>query len=250
MSLTLTQSISAIVPGNSASFLAVGGTGPYLYSVIPGGAGGTINSSTGVYTGPAQMGDISDNHAERMYDTILVTDSLSATASLQILVGTPLFLVCDIIQTQMGLPNDHCYVWDQKIFMPTDSNLYVIISLPRCKPFGNNIVTDPSDGSIVSQQVNMQGTLDIQAISRGPSARDKKELIILALNSVYSQQQQQANGFYIAKLPVSFLDISSVDGGAIPYRYKISMNIQYVVSNSNAVPYFDSFQTPTISLNP
>lgn len=244
MTISLTQNYSAVVPAaNFVQFLALGGVSPYAYSVLPGGAGGSINSVTGAYTAPSTM---TAYKATSLYDTIQVVDSVSAMATSQILVATPLFLFCDIIQNQLQLPNDHIFLWNQKIFQPTDSDLYVIVSMQSCKPFGNVNSPLASDGSQVQQFVAMYAKLDIDIISRGPAARDQKEQVVLALNSIYSQQQQEANGFYIGKLPLTggFINLSQVDGAAIPYRYRISVAMQYQMGLNQSVPYFDTFTNP------
>jgi len=248
MSLSLAQTLTAIGPGLTSSFLVAGGTGPYTYSVRPNGAGGTINSS-GLYTAPASVGET----PQTLYDTIQVVDSttptpLSATAT--ILVGTPLLLFCEIIQNQLGLAQGRVYLWDQKVFQPTDSGLYVAVSVPSCKPFANNTSYDGNGNAI--QSVNMLATVDIDIISRGPAARDQKEQVMLALMSDYSQLQQTANSFLIAKLPPGsrFLNLSNIDGAAIPYRYKISVNMQYFVTKTQATPYYNTFAQPTVYTNP
>lgn len=248
--LTLSQTLTAIGPGLSSSFGANGGTSPYTYSVRANGAGGSINSSTGLYTAPSQVGET----PQTLYDTVQVVDSSNPVniATAQILVGSPLLLFCDIIQTYLGLSNGRVYLWDQKIMQPTDSGLYVAVSVPVCKPFGNTSVL-PSSGTFETiQSVNMMATLDIDIISRGPAARDQKELVILALRSNYSQQQQEANSFYIAALPPGsrFINLSQIDGAAIPYRYKISVNMQYFVTNVLPINYFGTFQAVSVATNP
>ena len=244
--LALTQSLSAIIPNLTSSFLGVGGTSPYSYTVRNGGAGGTINSSSGLYTAPSSVGET----PQTLTDTIQVVDSVGSIATSKILVGTPLHLFCDIIQTYMGLADGRVYLWDQKIMQPTDSGLYIAVSVPRCKPFANNKSYDSNGNAI--QSVNVCATLDIDVISRGPSARDLKEQVILALLSDYSESQQEANSFLIGRIPPSsaFLNISGIDGAAIPYRYKISVLMQYAVNNLEATPYFGSFSGPTIYTNP
>lgn len=244
MALSISQNYSAVVPGATfPQFLASGGTSPYTYSVLSGGAGGSIDAATGIYTAPPV---IQAYPPSLLYDTIQAVDSTSAISTATILIATPLFLVCDIIQTQMGLDSFHCYLWDQKIFQPTDSNLYVIVSVQSCKPFGNVSKILSTDGSMVSQFVAMYAKLDIDIISRGPYARDQKEFVVMALNSIYSQQQQEANGFYLGKLPVSggFINLSQLDGAAIPYRFRISFAMQYQASLVQSVPYYDSFTNP------
>lgn len=247
MSLTLTSNYSAVVPtANFVQFLASGGTAPYAYSVVSGGAGGTIDSSLGFYTAPDTM---TAYPPKQLFDTVQVTDGAGATLSSQIMVATPLFLVCDIIHQGMGLDPFHCFLWDQKVFQPTDSNLYVTVALSSCKPFSNSFKQLP-DGTI-QQYTSMYGRIDFDAISRGPAARDQKEMIILALNSFYSQSQQTANGFYIGKVPImgGFINLSQIDGDAIPYRYKISFAMQYVMNLTPSVPYYDTFSTAQIVEN-
>jgi hypothetical protein len=246
--LALSQSKTAVGANITASFLATGGTSPYTYSVRSGGAGGTINSSTGLYTAPPA---VSPNPLQ-LYDTIQVADNASPKniATAQIFVGTPLLLFCDIIQNQMGLDNNHIYLWEQKLFQPTDSSLYVAVSVLSCKPFGNtNYFNGSTQQSI--QSVNMYAQLQLDIISRGPAARDQKELVIMALNSNYSQSQQQGNGFFIGELPPGshFVNLSNIDGAAIPYRFAISVAMQYFVQKITAVPYFSSFPTPTVITN-
>ncbi len=243
MALVLAQSATAVAVNITASFLASGGSAPYLYSVLPGGAGGTIDPSSGVYTAPAVVS--SDPAA--LYDTVQVDDYAAATATAQILVGTPLLLFCEVLQREMGLANGRVYLWDQKLMQPTDSGLYIAVSVPSCKPFANINRPSSSGGGMVAQQsVNMQATANVDIISRGPAARDRKEEVILAFGSNYAQTQQEANSFYIARLPSSgrFLNLSDVDGAAIPYRYRIPINLLYAVSKTKAIQSFNDFTSP------
>jgi hypothetical protein len=133
---------------------------------------------------------------------------------------------------------------------PTDTNLYVAVSVPSCKPFGNSNRSLSSGGGLQSDQfVSMLAVTDIDIISKGPAARDRKEEIILAFNSNYAQQQQDANSFYIGKISTGFLNLSDIDGAAIPYRYRISVNMQYAFQKASPVSRFDTF-TKTIYTNP
>ncbi len=249
MTLTLAQTASALGPGNTASFQGVGGSEPYIYSVDIGGAGGSVDPDTGVYAAPA----IVSSNPVNGVDTIRVVDDALEEATATILVGNPLILFCDVIQRELGLANGRVYLWDQKIMQPTDSGLYIAVSVPMCKPFANvNRYSAGMYNSDSDQYVSMLARVDIDIISRGPAARDRKEEVILALNSNYAQQQQEANGFYIGKLSPhgGFLNLSEVDGAAIPYRYKISVNLQYAFQKTSAVDYFDDFADPEVDTDP
>lgn len=250
MSLTMRATKSALGPSLTASFLGISGTAPYAYSVLPGGAGGTINSVSGLYTAPA----ILSSDPRLSHDTIRVTDATSATFDLEILVTNPLGLFCEVLQREMSLSNGRVYLWDQKINQPKDSGLYIAVAVLNLKPFGNtnrnaSAGSNPGDGLNSVKSVNMLATLQLSAISRGPEARDRKEEIILALNSNYAQAQQEANSFYIGKLPAGgqFVNLSEVDGAAIPYRFDLSVNLQYFFRKVQAVPYLDDFSTVAVT---
>lgn len=247
MTIQLTQTLTAVVPGVPVSFLALGGTGPYTYSVLPGGAGGTINATSGVYATPVAV----PVDQALLYDTIQAADFLGAVATSQVLVGTPLLLFCEILQHELGLANGRIYLWDQKLFQPSDFDLYVAVSVATCKPFANSN-RQAANGIDAEQYVSMAALLDVDIISRGPAARDRKEEVILALNSIYAQQQQEANSFYVGKLPPSskFINLSLVDGAAIPYRFRISVAIQYAYSKTAAAPYIDNNFIVAVATDP
>lgn len=237
MSLSIIQNATAMATNLTCPFSGIGGTEPYVYSVVPGGAGGTINSSTGIYTSPSGTG----------IDTILVTDALLATAETTILVATPLELFCDIIETEMGLSQGQVYLWDQKLNIPKDSRLYIAVGILSCKPFGNSNTLNSNGDSV--QSVNMSAMLSIDILSRSKDARNRKEEIILALGSDYAERQQELNSFYVSRLTNNFVNLSEEDGAAIPYRFNITATIQYFVSKTSAVSYYDTFSTSQVNTN-
>lgn len=252
MSLVVTQTLTAVAPGITSAFGVSGGVAPYTWSVLLGGAGGSVNPSTGastVYTAPAAA----PSNPALAFDTVSVTDSTSGTpltASAQILVGDPLILFCDIIQTGMGLSNGRVYLWDQKIMQPNDSGLYVAVSVLSAKPYGNTNRHDFSgSNSNSNQSVNVAAQLQVDVISRGPAARLQKEGVLLAINSDYSEQQQNANGFWIAKLPpgANFVNLSEQDGAAIPYRFSIPVVVHYIYTQTQAVGYMQPSSAPTVN---
>lgn len=241
MTLSIVQSATAIIPGNTATFAGSGGSGTYTYAVLSGGAGGSIDSS-GNYQAPtnAVMTAVSAQ------DTIQVTDTTAPTplvATATIIVGSPLFLLAEIIQTQLGLDNNHIYFWNQKLNEPKDSGLYVVISVSSSRVVGSvNRHASGTNGLNSEQFVNIIDTVEIDILSRSAAARDQKSNVLLALASDYSQQQQLANGFFIAKLPAGgrFVNLSSLDGALIPYRFRISINMQYAYSAVTSAAYFDT----------
>ena len=241
MSLQILSNTQAVAAnGLSIPFSATGGTIPYVWSVLPNGAGGTINSSTGLYTSPIETG----------IDEIVVTDHLGATAELSISVCTPMELVADIIQTELGLGNGQVYLYNSKINIPIDDALYVAVGCLSNKPFANSRVYTVSSGQMYqTQSTNFQSLLSINILSRGPIARDQKEQVILALGSDYAESQMELNSFRIALLSTSFVNLSEVDGAAIPYRFNISAQLRYFVKKVTEVDSFSTFSKPSVILN-
>jgi len=247
--LTLAQTNTAVNLGNTASFLASGGTPPYTYSVLPGGQGGVIDPVTGIYSSPSP--DRYNSEPNNASDTIQAVDSTNTAVVSKILVGPPLILFCDIISTVMKLPAGRCWLWDQKVFMPVDRGLYVPIMVSNVKTFANSYTYDPVS-DVYRNFVNVAATLDIHVVSKDNTAVFKKEILLAALVSPYSIQQQEANGFSIGRIPPggAFNDISDVDGGAIPYHFVVTLKLFYSVGVSFNTEVFTSFPNVSLVVNP
>lgn len=245
MSLSLSVSLTAMAPGRSTAVTGQGGVEPYTYSIVPGGAGGAIvpvggGSVEAVYTAPAAM---PTNPAQQMV-TLKVVDDENAEATAQIMIGDPLLLFCEIIQRELGLADGRVYLYNQKIMMPKDDGLWIAVGVLNCKPFGNtNRPETGGEGVQADQSVNMLANLSLDVTSRSTAALFRKEEVIMALASTYAIQQQQRNSFFIGKLPSGgqFVNLSTVDGSAIPYRFNISVNVQYFARKVKQDSYFDQF---------
>jgi len=242
--MILSIGVTAMAPGFSTIVTGQGGTPPYTYSIVAGGAGGSIapaGADEAQYTAPAIM---PPNPREQIA-TLKVVDSLGAEATGQIQIADPLLLFCEIIQRELGLEPGRVYLYNQKIMQPTDAGLYVAVGVLSCKPFGNtNRPASAESGMNSEQSVNMVATLSIDIKSRDTSALLRKEEVIMALNSTYSNQQQGRYSFNIGQLPPGsqFVNLSEVDGAAIPYRFNISVNMQYFVRKVKPITYFDEFE--------
>lgn len=238
MSLQLSTNSTQLLWGASVPVLASGGTAPYTYSVI---GNGTIDGS-GLYTAGYRVAT----------DKVKVSDSAGKVAFLEVFTGTPLHLLCDIIQTQLNLAPGRVWLWDQKVIMPTDFGMFVVVSESFVKPFGSaNLFDGVNNSQVISTNCYAEAQIDLY--SRGPEARDRKEEVILALASNYAETQQELNGFYIARIPTGFNNLSLLEtdsGTAIPYRFTINVGLQYQVKKIVGASYFDDFSNPEIIENP
>lgn len=253
--LAIAGTKSALRPNNTASFGASGGTAPYVFSVAPavpgsvGAAGGTINASTGLYTAPAAVQADPRNY----FDSIVVTDSLGATASTPILVGQSWQMIAEIFKTSMNLTWDRFWFWDQKFTMPNDNNLFLVFALSRQKPLASN--NRPSGTPIgqggpgwsnVTSSTQVSATLNIHVYSRGLDAINRLPEIFSIMQGPYSRNQQRANGVYLSKIPHDSNDLSSVDGAAIPYHFVIPCEIIYTNTFELTPPYWNQLPVPVV----
>lgn len=239
--MILLQTATAIAPGNKTSFKGSGGTAPYTYSVVSGG--GSIDASTGLYTAPSIP---SKGVVIRAVDSSAPTPA-SATAALK--VSGPYKLFLDVIQNFMSLEDNQLYIYNQKVRMPEDDLLYIAVKILMDKPFSNINKTAPNGTSVI-QTVNFNTMFMIDILSRTTEAMDRRHEVIMALQSVYSKQQQTLNGFAIAKLPTAMLPLNSLEGSAIPFRFNITVGMQYAIQKINNVPYFDTFLDPDVQPDP
>ena len=98
--ITIGQNITSIGYGVPTPFSASGGTTPYTFSVLANGAGGSIDSSTGVYTAPYAA----NSNPAQAFDTIQVVDATGAKATATINVCNVLQLLGDILSNFTGIP--------------------------------------------------------------------------------------------------------------------------------------------------
>jgi hypothetical protein len=233
--MTLLQNLTAMSQNGVTQLNAIGGTGPYVYSVVSGG--GSINSS-GKFIAPNTQGNV----------VLKATDSLGAFATVTIKVLSPIKLLCDIVQTYLDLDDNQVFIYNQKFQIPPDLRLYVAVSELAIKTIGNNLKYDSTSGFDSVNDSIFNAQISINIFSKSTLALEQKELVIQSLMSVYSQQQQQANGFSLSRIsqavPLNFLE-----GSAIPYRYNVTLQMQYSIKKKLAVSYYDDFIDPTVLVN-
>jgi hypothetical protein len=236
----LLSNATSIKTNGRVPFVATEGVEPYTYEVLSGGAGGSINSS-GLYTAPSVSG----------VDTIRATDDDGTQVELAINIMSPIKLFCDVIKNFMDLSDDQIYIYNQKFNIPPDERLYVAVGVGPVKPFSNINRHSESGANYNSNQfANFKTTLEINILSKSTDALERKEEVVLALNSDYSNRQQELNSFHIAPITSQFNNLSEIEGSAIPYRFNISVNMLYAYEKVNAAEYYDEFPDLNIATDP
>lgn len=225
--------------GQSTTLDVTGGVEPYVFSLAPNGAGGTIDQN-GVYTAPSYIPDV----ASKGVETIIVTDSdvVPSETRFKLNVSTPIKMLANILQREMGLVDDQVYLYNQKFNIPNDGRIYVSIGFLSTRPFSNNSKHVGQGSDLVEiQSTNIRAMLTVEILGRTTEAMNRKEEILLAVGSDYSKQIQQAMGFNIARISTNFVNLSKEEGPAIPYRFNITLVMHYTVVKTKSVQFFDTF---------
>ncbi|AFC22574.1 hypothetical protein phi1422_0054 [Bdellovibrio phage phi1422] len=209
-------------------FGVFGGLAPYTFSVEPGGAGGSIDAN-GIYTSGFKKGR----------DTVKVVDSLGETATAEISVLPALYLLADIVQEYLALPQDQVTIFNQKSIPVSDEKVYVCVSTLPAKPYGTKNVKMIGAGLEEIISANMFQPVDITVYGRTPDAMLAADQVILSLVSDYSQRQQALNCFSVGKIPSSVVPLNEIEGASIPYMANVQVNLHYIAYSRRQVEYFN-----------
>lgn len=225
MAISLNVSTPYITIGKKAVFNGVGGVEPYSYSILKGS--GSIDSSSGVYTAVAKnLGEV----------TVKVVDANNAIATQKITIVHYLHLIAYIIQSELGLDSDQAYIYNQRIFTPKDDKLYVAVGLENTKPVS---ASKKFYDGVEYRAVSNFNTVKIDILSKSIEALIRKDEVVASLGSGFSQNVQTANSFKIGRIPSDVVNLSNVDGTAIPYRFNFRFNVNDLSLFAKDAPYYD-----------
>lgn len=162
----------------------------------------------------------------------------------------PLQVVADIIQTKMQLENGRVMLYNQQYDIPTDTDLMIIVGEEDSEVVATSTTTQNKDGVYTeTNDAIIRSTVTIDVLSAGDVAQERKHEVILALNSIYSQQMQEANTMRIFQVPVQFVNASEAEASQMLNRYSLKFNIMYKKQMSNAVEYYDKFNKQVVGNN-
>lgn len=163
-------------------------------------------------------------------------------------MSEPIKSICKILKNQLGLTDKQIWIYNQKIDIPNDFGVYFVVSY-----LGQRIISNirkeyaTEQGLIEYQSVHNLAQYQLDVFSRGNTAREMRDLAIMALNSTYSQQVQEEESFQIARNSFQVTNTSDVEGVAELNRYSISFNVTYMTQTSKSIGYFDTFTKEVIT---
>lgn len=141
-------------------------------------------------------------------------------------------VIVDILNHEMNMPKNSVWLREQNRTIPNDNQLYIAVGLVSAQTIGNvtemqsliNPATnlpDEYEVNMVQQQEAIQ--IDILSSATNNYALFRNWEVIAALQSFYSQQLQEKNHFKIFRIPRSFVDTSSAEGGSMLQRFTITI---------------------------
>ena len=114
--------------------------------------------------------------------------------------GTTIELIRDILKSEMNLPDERIYYYNQDYVLPDDDGLWVIVSYQASKVYANrnsNYIDGKTGSFNEAQNVNTQEQITVHLMSFNLDALKRKEEVLQALASMYSQNLQSSCAFFL-----------------------------------------------------
>jgi len=156
--------------------------------------------------------------------------------------------VCDIIKNQLGLQEDQIWIYNQKVNIPTDKKLYVVVSFDDEEVFGANLHPKTQEEGLDEETwINVRTNISINTFSSGTECLVRKYDIIGAMRSVYSLQKQEKLNMQISRMPRVFMDASFATPTERLFSYHYEYSIMHVRKVTHKVDYYDDFSRADMS---
>jgi len=156
-------------------------------------------------------------------------------------------ILVDIVKQEMALADTSIWIANQNKKIPNDDGLYVTVGMIDGRVLANNKTTIPTSGGMSEiQKVVMLENIQIDILSKSNNAILRRYELLTSISSVYSQQQQEKFGFKIFKIPASFINASSAEGGSNLNRFSMVIPCHVWYNKMKAIPtingdYYNDF---------
>ncbi len=163
-------------------------------------------------------------------------------------MAEPIKQICKILKNQLSLTDNQIWIYNQKRDIPNDYGIYYVVQYNGQRIIGNTRREKPTNSGLIEyQSLHSLANIALDIFSRSTIVREARDLAIMALNSTYSQQVQEANGFQIARNSFQVTNASEVEGIAELTRYSITFNVTYMSETTKSIDYFDTFTKEVIT---
>jgi len=146
-----------------------------------------------------------------------------------------------ILIHEIDIDEDRVNIFNERFDIPEYDGLFIVIESKSTKVISNRNIPVPSDSGITeTQELTVLNSSAISLMSRNREAEQKKEEVIMALQSIYSQQCQEKYSFRLYRNPV-IENLSGVEGAAMLNRFEISVMSITWHEKTKSADYYDTF---------
>ena len=165
-------------------------------------------------------------------------------------------ILVDIIKHELDLPANYgttdrgdvipsVIIYGQNIKLFNTDKLQITVKTTNFRTYSNRNETKEIKGVFTEiQDLNQACMVQIDCYSRNNDARDRHHEIIMAMNSVYAQEQMDLYNFKLGLIG-NTVNISGIDGGSDINRYTITYNAIIHHHKETPINYYDKFKLQT-----
>jgi len=157
----------------------------------------------------------------------------------------PIKIIGDILTEFMSLSAGQVMIYNQDFKLPETSGLFIILQYNSSQNYSSTNEFIPADEGIEGGQESittlMKEDYTINVISKNDEARQRKEEVIMGLNSNFSQDKQGLYQFQIARVSNSFVNVSELEGAGMLNRFAINISLLAHYTKTINTSYYDDF---------
>ena len=160
----------------------------------------------------------------------------------------PIKAVADVIKNELGLSSGQIMLAYEKWDIAKNDKLYVDLSYASQRALCVKSEFD-SENLQEIQSVTIHSLVQVDILSFGDEARTRKEEVLMALNSVYSKQVQEANNMQFGRIPSEWTNTSTLEETKFLNRFTMAVAVTSVKRKVKGVEYYDTFPNAEFTVN-
>lgn len=157
----------------------------------------------------------------------------------------PLKIVAQIIAHELDMDPALIFDGNEKYDIPTTQGLFIVLTDMGPEPISRTSFFDTNTNS-EEQTHTMLHPISIDVCSFNLDARQRKEEISLALDSIYAQQIMEQYQCQVASFTGKFSNVSAAEPSSYLKRYNATVNVTAIHGKVRSVSYFDKFNGATV----
>lgn len=157
--------------------------------------------------------------------------------------------IVDILQKEMLIPANNIWIYSQNRKIPDKAEgLYANVGMIHSKIVSSKSYYRDMDDKEV-QEVLECCSVQINVMSYDNSARDRRNEVVMALNSFYAIELMEKELFRINEIPSSFVNTSTLFGGSELNVFSIVVKCFFTTRKIKTTNYYDTFSIETHQQN-